>query len=57
MYSTLFCDGSEQTTAYILGHLERDWYPQDGTWNLGKLQNKYYIPPKKKLHLQLLSIV
>ena len=40
--STLFRDGSEQTPAYILGHLERDWYPQDGKWNLGKLQNKYY---------------
>ena len=40
--STLFHDGSEQTPAYILGHSERDWYPQDDKWNLGKLQNKYY---------------
>ena len=27
---------------YILGHMERDWFPQNGQWQLGKLQNKYY---------------
>ena len=27
---------------YILGHMERDWYPNNGQWQLGKEQNKYY---------------
>ena len=27
---------------YILGHIERDWYPNNGEWQLGKQQNKYY---------------
>ena len=26
---------------YILGHMERDWFPQNDQWQLGKLQNKY----------------
>ena len=35
----MFRNGSEQRLL-ILGHLEKDWYPQDGgKWNLGKLQN------------------
>ena len=29
-------------SGYILGHMEQDWFPQNGQWQLGKLQNKYY---------------
>ena len=27
---------------YILGHMERDWFPNNGQWQLGRFQNKYY---------------
>lgn len=27
---------------YILGHMERDWFPSNGQWQIGKLHNKYY---------------
>ena len=27
---------------YILGHMERDWFPSNGQWQVGKLHNKYY---------------
>ena len=37
---------------YILGHLERDWYPSNGEWLLGKQQNKYYHLLRKKCILQ-----
>ena len=33
---------SASENTYILGHLERDWFPHNGQWQLGKLQNKYY---------------
>ena len=39
---TLFRDSNGFAPQYILGHPERDWYPLDGKWLLGKLQNKYY---------------
>ena len=39
-----------QVPTFILGHMERDWYPQDGQWNLGKLQNKYYHLSKNCIH-------
>ena len=38
----LFRDSNGLAPDYILCHQERDWYPQDGKWLLGKLQNKYY---------------
>ena len=38
----LFRDSNGFAPDYILCHQERDWYPQDGKWLLGKLQNKYY---------------
>ena len=41
----LFC-GNENSGAaipeYILGYMERDWFPNKGQWHLGRLQNKYY---------------
>ena len=31
------------TPDFVLGHLERDWYPAEGCqWKLGSYQNKYY---------------
>ena len=31
------------TPNFVLGHLERDWYPAEGCqWKLGSYQNKYY---------------
>ena len=45
----LFRDNGEMPT-FILGHMERDWYPQNGQWNLGKLQNKYYHLSKTCIH-------
>ena len=38
----LFHELSGLQSDYILGHMERDWFPQNGQWQLGKLQNKYY---------------
>ena len=46
----LFQDNNGQVPTFILGHMERDWYPQDGQWNLGKLQNKYYHLSKNCIH-------
>ena len=38
----LFRELSGLQSDYILGHMERDWFPQNGQWQIGKLQNKYY---------------
>ena len=38
----LVCDSNGFAPDYILGYQERDWYPLDVKWLLGKLQNKYY---------------
>ena len=28
---------------YILGHMERDWFPSNGQWQIGKLHKYYHI--------------
>ena len=36
------CENSGTVPDYILGHMERDWFPSNGQWQIGKLHNKYY---------------
>ena len=38
----LFRDSNESAPDIVLGHSERDWFPNSGQWRLGKLQNKYF---------------
>lgn len=40
---------------FVLGHMERDWFPQNGQWKIGKLHNKYYHL-KKNCILQRCSL-
>lgn len=46
----MFRNGVEAPPEIILGHLERDWFPQNGKWQLGSLQNKYYHVQKSCIH-------
>ena len=39
----LFREVGTVTPDFVLGHLERDWYPAEGSqWKIGSYQNKYY---------------
>ena len=39
----LFREVGTVSPDFVLGHLERDWYPAEGSqWKLGSYQNKYY---------------